>query len=256
MDAEQLRVYFPYQRVAGRHVRHLPADLRPEVRARRAALQVDRRPAALCRLRRARPASRWGCSTSTCSRARANTITSPSSAIIPGKLLADGKYQRPTVALICNFPPPDQRQALAALAQRRGNAIPRVRPRHALDHDARQVRPFLRHQRPARFCRGPLADAGELGLGQEGAGQLRRRLPRSVEEDPRRILAKLKEAQLATEGTLLSPANLVRPDGHGAAHADPRRATPPRPCRCPTRSSARCFCPSRPTRPSWPISAT
>lgn len=27
--------------------------------------------------------------------------------IIGGKLLADGKYQRPTVALICNFPPPN-----------------------------------------------------------------------------------------------------------------------------------------------------
>jgi thimet oligopeptidase len=26
--------------------------------------------------------------------------------IIPGKLLSDGKYQRPTVALLCNFPPP------------------------------------------------------------------------------------------------------------------------------------------------------
>jgi thimet oligopeptidase len=26
--------------------------------------------------------------------------------IIPGKLLPDGKYQRPTVALLCNFPPP------------------------------------------------------------------------------------------------------------------------------------------------------
>ena len=26
--------------------------------------------------------------------------------IVPGKLLPDGKYQRPTVALLCNFPPP------------------------------------------------------------------------------------------------------------------------------------------------------
>ena len=28
--------------------------------------------------------------------------------IIPGKLLPNGKYQRPTSALICNFPPPGQ----------------------------------------------------------------------------------------------------------------------------------------------------
>ena len=28
--------------------------------------------------------------------------------VIGGKLLADGKYQRPTVALICNFPPPSE----------------------------------------------------------------------------------------------------------------------------------------------------
>lgn len=28
--------------------------------------------------------------------------------IIGGKLLSDGKYQRPTVALLCNFPPPNQ----------------------------------------------------------------------------------------------------------------------------------------------------
>src|SRR6476661_4310736 len=26
--------------------------------------------------------------------------------IIGGKLMPDGKYQRPTVALLCNFPPP------------------------------------------------------------------------------------------------------------------------------------------------------
>src|SRR5205814_2289591 len=30
--------------------------------------------------------------------------------ILGGKLLADGKYQRPTVALLCNFPPPSADQ--------------------------------------------------------------------------------------------------------------------------------------------------
>ena len=33
--------------------------------------------------------------------------------IISGKLLPDGKYQRPTVALLCNFPPANCRQAVA-----------------------------------------------------------------------------------------------------------------------------------------------
>ena len=116
VDAEQLRVYFPYPARARRDVRHLPAHLRAEVRARRAAVQMDRRPAALRRLRRARPASRSGCSTSTCSRAKANTITSPQFRLIEGKLLPSGKYQRPTVALICNFPSPTKGQAVAALA--------------------------------------------------------------------------------------------------------------------------------------------
>ena len=32
--------------------------------------------------------------------------------IISGKLLPDGKYQRPTVALLCNFPPPTRTSRL------------------------------------------------------------------------------------------------------------------------------------------------
>ena len=34
VDTEALRVYFPYQQVARRHVQHLSEHLRPEVRAR------------------------------------------------------------------------------------------------------------------------------------------------------------------------------------------------------------------------------
>ena len=63
---------------------------------------------------------------------------------------------------------------------------------------------------------------------------------------PADILAKLKEAQLATEGNALSPPALVRPDGHDAAHADPRRATPRKRCRSPTKCSSEVFLPMPP----------
>ena len=51
VDAEQLRVYFPYQKVLDGMFSHLPEHLRPQVPARRTALQVDWRSAALCRFR-------------------------------------------------------------------------------------------------------------------------------------------------------------------------------------------------------------
>ncbi len=44
---------FPVSARARWDVQHLPEHLRPEVRAGRAAVQMDRRPAALCRVRRA-----------------------------------------------------------------------------------------------------------------------------------------------------------------------------------------------------------
>ena len=56
-----------------------------------------------------RPAvNRSGCSTSTCFRAKGNSITSRSSTSSAAKLLPDGKYHRPAVALVCNFPPPTE----------------------------------------------------------------------------------------------------------------------------------------------------
>ena len=42
--------------------------------------------------------------------------------IISGKLLPNGKYQRPTVALLCNFPPACRRHTLTDDAPGRGNA--------------------------------------------------------------------------------------------------------------------------------------
>ena len=103
--------------------------------------------------------------------------------IIGGKLLPDGKYQRPTVALLCNFPPPSADKPSLMTHQRRGDAFPRIRPRAACDRDPRKIWPFCRNQCAGRFRRGAFADAAKLGLGQEGARYFRGRLPRSVEEN-------------------------------------------------------------------------
>ena len=106
--------------------------------------------------------------------------------IIPGKLLPNGKYQRPTVALICNFPPPSQGQAFAPQSPGRRDALPRIRPRPPRHRDDREICALLRHERPGGFRRSALADAAKLGLEQEGARHFRGRLSRSVEEDSRR----------------------------------------------------------------------
>ncbi len=224
MDAEQLRVYFPYQRVPGRDVRDLPAHFRPEIRAGRAALQMGRRPATLRRVRRARPASRWGCSISTCFRARANTTTSPQFGIIDGKLLPDGKYQRPVCALVCNFPPPQPDKPSLMSHERRGDALPRVRPRDAHDPDPRQIRALLRHERAAAISSKPRRKCWRTGPGTRRFWTASRRITAIRRRKFRaEILGQLKEARLATEGNVLSPATLLRPDGPGVAHANPRR---------------------------------
>ncbi len=106
--------------------------------------------------------------------------------IVPGKLLPDGKYQRPTVALLCNFPPP-QKDKPSLLSHRRcRDPFPRIRPRSPLHRDDCEVCPLLRDQRAGRLCRGALANAAKLGLEQEGARHLRGRLSKSVEENSRR----------------------------------------------------------------------
>ena len=91
--------------------------------------------------------------------------------IIDGKLLANGKYQRPTVALICNFPSPQAgqpsllaHQDVETLFHEFGHAM------HAILTRAKYSR-FAGTSVPRRFRRGPFANAGELGLGQKGAGQ-------------------------------------------------------------------------------------
>ena len=109
-----------------------------------------------------------------------------SSESFPANCCPTGKYQRPTVALLCNFPPPPEGQAVAPQSQRCRDALPRIRPRPPLHRDDREVCPLLRHERAGRLRRGALADAAKLGLEQEGARHFRGRLSRSVEENSRR----------------------------------------------------------------------
>ena len=109
---------------------------------------------------------------------------------------------------------------------------------------------------PRRFRRGAVADARELGLGQEGARQLRRRLSRSVEENPAGNPGQAQGSQARDRRHALSPPAFLRPDGPDAAHANPRRQRQGSAAAVeqgPERSvSARC----RRTRRSSPTSAT
>ncbi len=75
--------------------------------------------------------------------------------IIEGRLLEDGKYQRPTVALVCNFPPPSADKPVAAQSSRRGDAFPRIWPRHAFNPDARDLRRFAGTSVPRDFVEAP-----------------------------------------------------------------------------------------------------
>ena len=103
--------------------------------------------------------------------------------IIGGKRLADGKYQRPTVALLCNFPPPSEGKPsllthidVETLFHEFGHVMHSILTR-------RTVCPIRRHECARRLRRGAVANAASLGLGQKGARYLRRGLPRSGEKD-------------------------------------------------------------------------
>ena len=106
--------------------------------------------------------------------------------IIEGKRLRNGTYQRPAVALVCNFPSPSNgRPSLLShddvetLFHEFGHAMHSILTRA-------KIRPLLGDKCARRFCGGPLPNARKLGLEQESPGQLCGRLPRSFQENPGR----------------------------------------------------------------------
>ncbi len=162
---------FPDGPRAERLVHDLPAHFQPEIRARRSALQMDWRPAALHRFRcQDRRAARLVLSGSVSARGQIQSLRAVRHH--RGQTAAGRKISASGLRARLQFPAAAAGQAVAHVARRSRDDFPRVRPRDAHDPDARQILAFFRHQRAAGFCRGAVANAGKLGVGQKGFGQL------------------------------------------------------------------------------------
>ncbi len=120
--------------------------------------------------------------------------------IVPGKLLSDGKNQRPTVALVCNFPPPtkDKPSLLShsdveTLFHEFGHAL------HSILTRAKYVR-FAGTNVPADFVEAPSQMlqnwVWEKKVLDTFAGDYRD----PSKKIPAEMIAKMKEAKLATVG--------------------------------------------------------
>jgi len=121
--------------------------------------------------------------------------------LIGGKLLAGGKYQRPTVALICNFPPPakDQPSLLAhsdveTLFHEFGHAM------HSIMTRAKYSR-FSGTSVPRDFVEAPSQMLENWVWDQKVLDTFAGDYRDPSKKIPAQILAKLKEAKLATEAT-------------------------------------------------------
>lgn len=121
--------------------------------------------------------------------------------IIEGKLLPNGKYQRPTVALICNFPPPDagkpsllSHQEVETLFHEFGHAM------HSILTRAHYAR-FAGTSVPRDFVEAPSQMLENWVWDKSVLDTFAARYDNPSEKIPPAILSKLKEAKLATEGT-------------------------------------------------------
>ena len=121
--------------------------------------------------------------------------------LIDGKLLAGGKYQRPTVALICNFPAPakDQPSLLAhsdveTLFHEFGHAM------HSIMTRAKYCR-FSGTSVPRDFVEAPSQMLENWVWDQKVLDTFAGDYRDPSRKIPAQILAKLKEARLATEAT-------------------------------------------------------
>jgi Zn-dependent oligopeptidase len=121
--------------------------------------------------------------------------------IIEGKLLDDGRYQRPTVALICNFPSPakDKPSLLAhtdveTLFHEFGHAM------HSILTRAKYSR-FSGTSVPGDFVEAPSQMLENWVWDKNVLDSFAADYRDPSKKIPAEILAKLKEARLATEGT-------------------------------------------------------
>jgi thimet oligopeptidase len=121
--------------------------------------------------------------------------------LIEGKLLDDGKYQRPTVALICNFPAPAngkpsllEHQDVETLFHEFGHAMHSIltRAKYSRFSGTSVPRDFV--EAPSQMLENWVWDKKVLDSFAADYRDPSKKIPAD-------ILAKLKEARLATEGT-------------------------------------------------------
>jgi thimet oligopeptidase len=120
--------------------------------------------------------------------------------IIPGKLLPDGKYQRPTSALICNFPPPSKdkpsllsHQDVETLFHEFGHAL------HSIVTTAKYVR-FSGTNVPADFVEAPSQMLQNWVWNKKVLDTFAADYRDPSKKIPAATIAKMKEAKLATVG--------------------------------------------------------
>lgn len=121
--------------------------------------------------------------------------------LVGGKLLASGKYQRPTVALICNFPPPAKGKPsllshsdVETIFHEFGHAM------HSIMTRANYCR-FSGTSVPGDFVEAPSQMLENWVWDKKVLDSFAADYRDPAQKIPADILAKLKEARLATEGT-------------------------------------------------------
>ncbi len=120
--------------------------------------------------------------------------------IVPGKLLPDGKYQRPTVALLCNFPPPQKdkpsllsHQDVETLFHEFGHAL------HSIVTTAKYVR-FSGTSVPADFVEAPSQMLQNWVWNKKVLDTFAADYRNPSKKISAATIAKMKEAKLATVG--------------------------------------------------------
>jgi thimet oligopeptidase len=121
--------------------------------------------------------------------------------IVPGKLLAGGKYQRPTVALVCNFPTPAKdkpsllsHQDVETLFHEFGHAMHSIMTRAKFNRFSGTSVPRDFVEAPSQMLENWVWDKKVLDSFAADYRDPSKKIPADV-------LARLKEAKLAVEGT-------------------------------------------------------